>query len=160
MKPIAELQEFAQKILQEYLDGKLPVLAVAEQLATALEVDSANAVLEPLVQDGRVSREEAAKILDVIHKKHAAENQIAAASGVCVGGAAVISAVSFSGSVAGLSAAGISSGLAALGAVIGGGMAAGLLVVTGGGFVVGAGGFWAVKKLVRKGKSLLSDRDN
>lgn len=78
------------------------------------------------------------------------ENQIAAAIGVPAGGAAALTMVSASGTVASLSASGITSGLAALGGFVGGGMAAGLLVTAGGAFVAGAATFWVTKRIVRQ----------
>lgn len=146
---IPELKQFVEIVLSAYLKGKLPPKEVAQKLATHLELEAARDVLDRLVQDGRIKREEAESIIKEFQSKRSLENGVAATAGVSAGGGAALTMVSASGTVAGLSGAGITSGLAALGGLVGGGMAAGLLVTAGGAFVVGAATFWATKKAVR-----------
>ena len=151
---ILELTRFAESALSAYLKGKLPPKEVAQKLATHMEVEAASEVLDQLVHDGRIKREQADSIIDELQSTRSVENGIAASTGVTAGGGAALTMVSASGAVAGMSASGITSGLAALGGLVGGGMAAGLLVTVGGAFVVGATTFWATKQIVRRIKKL------
>lgn len=143
------LRKFIDGIIRAYLDGKLQVKDVAAGLATHMEVDGAETILNRLVQEGRLRRDEADEIVSELVAVRSVENRIAAASGTVAGGGTALTMVSGAGAVAGLSASGITSGLAALGGLIGGGMAMGLLVTAGGAFVAGAGVFFATKRLVR-----------
>ena len=154
-KYILELKRFTESALSAYLKGKLPPKEVAQKLATHMEVEAASEVLDQLVHDGRIAREEANSIIQEFRSARSVENSIAATTGVAAGGTAVLTMVSTSGTIAGLSATGITSGLAALGALVGGGMAAGLLVSAGGAVVVGASIFWGTKQVVRRTKKLL-----
>ena len=154
-KDILELKRFAESALSAYLKGKVLPKEVAQKLATHMEVEAASEVLDQLVHDGRIAREEANSIIQELRSARSVENGIAATTGVTAGGGAALTMVSASGTVAGLSASGITSGLAMLGGLVGGGMAAGLLVSAGGAVVVGALMFWGTKQVVRRSKKLL-----
>lgn len=145
-------------IIRAYLDGGLQVKDVASALATHLEADSAQEILNGLVDRGRLGRDEADEITREFFAARSAENGIAGATATAAGGTAAVSAVAMSGSIGGLSASGITSGLAALGGLIGGGMASGLVVTAGAAFVAGAGVFVMTKQLLRRTRQRKSER--
>src|SRR5262245_45309385 len=94
---IPELKPFVERVLSAYLKGKLPPKEIAQKLATHMEVEAAREVLNRLVEEGRIDREEAESIIKELQSQRFVENGAAATVGVCTGGGAALTMVSASG---------------------------------------------------------------